>query len=135
MLSQPDIRKEFGKLWKIKVTNTKDHARGLPNHPECSETILLIQEMNLKKNPIEKNQIFLVEKVFKKKKFGIFFWDVFRFFRKSENRKIFDFFFNFFFEIIFRPEKILFFRWDFFLSSSPDSGESFGSDFRTIPAV
>ena len=42
---------------------------------------------------------------------------------------------TFFFEIIFRPEKIMFFRWDFFLSSSPDSGESFGSDFRTIPAV
>ena len=43
--------------------------------------------------------------------------------------------FNFCFEIIFRPEKIMFFRWDFFKSSSPDSGESFGSDFRTIPAV
>ena len=41
-------------VWKIvekKVTNTKDHARGLPNHPACSETILLIQEMNLKKIP------------------------------------------------------------------------------------
>ena len=36
----------------------------------CFKTILLDQEMNLKKNPIEKNDFFLTKNHFEKKKFG-----------------------------------------------------------------
>ena len=58
--------------------------------------------MNFKKNPIEKKSFFLVEKYFQKKVE-----------KKSEN---FRFFFNFFFENIFRSEKIVFFDRIFFKS-------------------
>ena len=44
-------------------------------------------------------------------------------------------FLSFFFKIRFLHEKYIFFFDIFFLSSSPDRGESIWSGFRTIPAV
>ena len=49
--------------------------------------------------------------------------------------KIFENIFLRFFKIIFSRQKIKIFRWDFFLSSSRDIGESIGSDSRQFPTL
>ena len=76
------------------------------------QTILLDQEMNFKKNPIEKFWFFLIEFLFRKKSW-IFFRKSWFFLEilKIEKKKTKNF--QLFFEKVFRPEKI-FFRWDFF---------------------
>ena len=85
-----------------------------------------------------KKYFFSVDFFFRKKS-QIFFWDFFLDFHfqkkmlKFSRINIFDFskmliFFRncskIFFENNFRSEKNIFFQWDFFLSSSPNSGES-----------
>ena len=96
------------------------------------KTILLDQEMNFKKNPVKKYFFILEKNNFEKKieKNNIFFvsqkisnLENFDFFEKSKfsrknmkfsiSKKNTDFFLTFF-ENIFRPEKKVFFRWDFF---------------------
>ena len=57
ILSQPDF---VAKLEK-KVQAPKNNDRGLRNHPDCSKTIVLDQEMDFKKNPVEK-YFFIFEK-------------------------------------------------------------------------
>ena len=106
--------------------------------------ILLDQEMNFKKKSDRKNIFFLNKKYFEKNipkifsNFSIFSLIFFKnqFFRKNV---FFDFFQNifgiFFFKIFFVQKKNIFFRSDFFKSSSPDRGESFQSDSDKIPTV
>ena len=63
--------------------------------------------------------------------FSIFFEFSEKPFFPEKCRKNVDFFSKYF----FRREKIKQFRWDFFKSSSKNSGESIASDFRAIPAL
>ena len=122
------------------------------------KTILLIQEMNLKKIPSKKNNFSRRKNILKndvRKKIIIFFWlfekirkfltfwrkskisfkksNIFDFFQKSETFS--DFFFRASFFKIFFVAKNYFFSTGFFLSSSPGWGESFWRGFRTIPSV
>ena len=83
------------------------------------KTTFLTQEMNFKKNLVEKIYFFVIEKYFWIKKNQIKipkkspknFQHIFRFF---DFGKIFKNISGFFFKIFFRPQKNKIFRWDFF---------------------
>ena len=142
------VKQKLAIFFKISINSFFSPFELMESFWNLFKTILLIQEMNLKKNPVEKKIIFRDEKYFEKRCPKKKIWKIFTFLKKIENVWLFEGnfwfssksqqfsdFFRTFFSKCFFVAKNYFFSMGFFLSSSPGWGESFWRCFRTIPSV